>query len=88
MAEDEESGNFKILVSGENGPTISINERDLNGDGILDSSVGDLGLLRDSGSGNGSPVIMSGDVNIKPTMAYVLDKINQDLSDLKLRIIG
>jgi len=86
IAQDEESGNFKILVSGENGPTISINERDLNGDGILDSSTaGDLGLLRDSGSkGNGSPVIMSGDVNIKPTMAYVLDKINQDLSDLKI----
>ena len=86
IAQDDETGNFKILVSGENGPTISINERDLNGDGILDSSTaGDLGLLRDSGSkGNGSPVIMSGDVNIKPTMAYVLDKINQDLSDLKI----
>ena len=86
IAEDEESGSYKIFVSGENGPTISIAERDLNGDGILDSSTaGDLGLLRDSGSkGNGSPTVIAGNVNIKPTMAYVLDKINQDLSDLKV----
>ncbi len=86
IEEDEESGTFRIMVSGENGPTITINERDLNGDGILDSSTaGDLGLLRDSGSkGNGSPMVTAGNVNIKPTMAYVIDKINGDLSDLKV----
>ncbi len=86
IQEDKQSGSFKIAVFGENGPTITINERDLNGDGILDSSsAGDLGLLRDSGSkGNGSPEVTAGNVNIKPTMAYVLDKINRDLSDLKV----
>lgn len=86
IRQDRASGSFQIIVAGENGPTISILERDVNGDGILDSSTAkDLGLLRDSGAtGNGSPEVTAGKLKIRPTMAYVLDKINNDFSDLKV----
>ena len=86
LAEDKESGGFTLLVVGKNGPTISIKERDLDGDGVADSSTaGDLSLLRDKGArGNGTPFLTSGPGKISPSIAYVLDKINKDLSDVNI----
>ena len=83
---EDTSGSFRIVVEGKNGPTISITERDVNGNGQPDSSTAeDLGLLRDAGSkGNGSPEVTAGELRIRPTMAYVLDKINNDFSDLQI----
>ena len=86
VKEEPESGGFELEAFGKDGPTISVTERDLNNDGVADSSTaGDLGLLRDKGAkGNGTPRIVSGPSNISPSIAYVLDKINKDLSDVNI----
>ena len=82
----DESGSFRINVFGQNGPTVTLTERDINGDGVPDSSTaGDLGLLREVGAkGNGSPEVTAGPLRVTPTMGYVLDRINNDLSDLNV----
>jgi flagellar hook-associated protein 3 FlgL len=86
IVEHPETGGFQLLVTGEDGPTLTITERDTNGDGASDSSTAkDLGLLRDSGArGNGSPQITSGPLKVAPSMSYILDKINNDLSDVSI----
>jgi len=86
LVEHPETGGFQIMVTGEDGPTITITERDTNGDGNSDSSTAkDLGLLRDSGArGNGSPQITSGPLKVSASLSYILDKINNDLSDVSI----
>ena len=86
IVEEPESGGFRLLVSGVDGPTITLTERDLDNDGTEDSSsASDLGLLRDSGAkGNGTPEVTSGPATISPSIAYILDKINKDLSDVNV----
>jgi flagellar hook-associated protein 3 FlgL len=76
------SGGFQMEVFGSNGPTVVITERDINEDGVPESSTAsDLALLRESGArGNGSPLVESGNIDVSPTVAYMLDTINQSLS--------
>lgn len=77
-----ESNTLLMHVYGENGPTITINERDIDADGKSDSSTAeDLKLLREVGArGNGSPLVESGHLNVSPTLSYLLDTINSPLS--------
>lgn len=77
-----DAGGYQLAVSGPNGPTISIDELDANGDGTTDSTTArDLGLLRETGAkGNGSPQIEAGPIDVAPTLTYLMDAVNKDLS--------
>jgi flagellin-like hook-associated protein FlgL len=81
-----ESNTLLMHVYGDNGPTVTINERDINADGKKDSSTaGDLKLLREVGArGNGSPLVESGHLSVSPTLSYLLDTINNPLSGVKV----
>ncbi|MCJ8346198.1 hypothetical protein MJH12_11705, partial [bacterium] len=80
IALDDEDAGFRLNVFGDNGPTITISERDVNRDGNPDSSTASsLGLLRENGAkGNGSPRISSGAIKIAPTISYLMNAVNTD----------
>lgn len=77
---DKDGGGFRLNVFGDNGPTVTITERDINGDGKVDSNTAkSLGLLRENGAkGNGSPRVTSGPIKVAPTISYLMNAVNTD----------
>ncbi|MCO4782513.1 MAG: flagellar hook-associated protein FlgL [Candidatus Cloacimonetes bacterium] len=78
LAVDDDSSGFRLNVFGANGPTVTISERDVNGDGKTDSNTAQsLGLLRENGAkGNGSPRVVSGPIKVAPTISYLMNAVN------------
>ncbi|MBW7875502.1 MAG: flagellar hook-associated protein FlgL [Candidatus Cloacimonetes bacterium] len=76
-----ESGGYSLGVIGKNGPTITIsNVTDADGR-ALSTTAKDLGLLREVGArGNGSPNIIAGPIRVEPTINYLVETVNRDLS--------
>jgi len=76
-----DDGGFALEVSGQNGPTITISDFADSTGKALSTTAKDLGLLREVGArGNGSPLVTAGPIRMEPTMNYLIQAVNRDLS--------